>query len=550
MRFAGITLALAGIFAGNALGQTPNVTELANIYSWTLAGLPNYGTARGSIFAIFGTSLSSTTVPLQGGPLQTTLSGVSLTVTVNGVSVQPLLYFLSPGQINAVLPSETPVGTGTITVTNGTETSAPFPIQVVESAFGLLTFNYGSGQVAGFDASNGGAYLGFSASANPGDILELWGTGLGPVADDATGGPVSDPAVVFIGGIAATLQYHGRSGYTGLDQINVQVPTGVSGCNVSVVVQTGSYVSNFATIPVTATGRTCSDPSNPLSASILSQAAQTGSLSIGIVGLNKATTPGTTVAGQTFGGGTVEDGFASFFKINYSQLTGGASPSGGGATSLGSCVVAFYNATTASTAPPTVTFTYLNAGPDVNINGPDGALAMPLTSEAGIDIYTTPATDTTFIPDTGGNFTFNNGTGGPDVGAFSTTQLNMTSPLTWSNMGSISTVTRANGVTVNWTGGDPSTYVSITGTSFGSIGGSDINLVVGDFTCQAPVAPGTFTVPAPVLLSLPPSFTVDGVSVSNLSVSNVTGPVTFSAPGLDVGLVEGNVLNTITVTYQ
>jgi hypothetical protein len=175
---------------------------------------------------------------------------------------------------------------------------------------------------------------------------------------------------------------------------------------------------------------------------------------------------------------------------------------------------------------------------------------MPLTSEAGIDIYTTPQSASSFIPDTGGSFTFNNGTGGPDVGAFSTTQLNMTSPLTWSNMGSISTVTRANGVTVNWTGGDPSTYVSITGTSFGSIGGSDINLVVGDFTCQAPVAPGTFTVPAPVLLSLPPSFTVDGVSVSNLSVSNVTGPVTFSAPGLDVGLVEGNVLNTITVTYQ
>src|SRR5580658_3309364 len=131
MKLAGFTLALAGIFASNAFGQTPTVTQLANIYSWTLPGLPNYGTARGSIFAIFGTNLSSTTVPLQPAPLQTTLSGVSLSVTVNGVVTQPLLYYLSPTQVNAVLPSSTPVGTGTVTVTNSSGTSAAFPIQVV-----------------------------------------------------------------------------------------------------------------------------------------------------------------------------------------------------------------------------------------------------------------------------------------------------------------------------------------------------------------------------------------------------------------------------------
>ncbi len=221
-------------FAGSASWRPP-LPEIANIYSWTLAGLPNYGTAQGSIFAVFGTNLSSTTVPLQGGPLQTTLSGVSLTVSVNGTATQPLLYYLSPTQINAVLPSSTPVGKAH-TVTNSGGTSTGYPINVVASAFGLLTFNW-LGPLAGFNASNNGAYLGFSASANPGDILELWGTGLGPVADDAAGGPVSAPATVYIGGIAADVQYHGRSSYTGLDQINVVVPTGVTGCNVSVVVQ-------------------------------------------------------------------------------------------------------------------------------------------------------------------------------------------------------------------------------------------------------------------------------------------------------------------------
>src|ERR1019366_7849618 len=48
MRFAGFTLALAGIFAGNALGQAPTVGGLLNNYSNTLPGLPNYGIAQGS----------------------------------------------------------------------------------------------------------------------------------------------------------------------------------------------------------------------------------------------------------------------------------------------------------------------------------------------------------------------------------------------------------------------------------------------------------------------------------------------------------------------
>lgn len=383
MKFAGFTLALAGIFAGNALGQTPNVSQLSNIYSWTMAGLPNYGTARGSIFAVFGTNLSPTTVPLQGGPLQTTLNGASLNVTVNGTTVHPLLYYLSPTQINAVLPSSTPVGTGTITVTNSGGTSAGFPIKVVESAFGLLTFNYGSGPVAGFNASNNGAYLGLSAAANPGDVLELWGTGLGPVADDAAGGPVNDPAMVFIGGVAVTPQYHGRSSYTGLDQINVEVPTGATGCYVSVVIETGNFVSNFGTLPVAANGRTCSDPDNPLTATVLDKLSQTGSLNLGLISVSQLINPGIMVDGVVHGAGTTDKGLANFSKITSGQIDAGALPAAlDGYSSVGSCFVEFF--TTSSdittgnvTLPVPFQFTSLNAGADVNINGPDGAIAMP-----------------------------------------------------------------------------------------------------------------------------------------------------------------------------
>jgi uncharacterized protein (TIGR03437 family) len=557
MKFAGFTLALAGIFAGNALGQTPNVNQLSNIYSWTLAGLPNYGTARGSIFAVFGTNLSSTTVPLQGGPLQTTLSGVTLNVTVNGTTVHPLLYYLSPTQINAVLPSSTPAGAGTLTVTNGGGTSAGFPIKVMESAFGLLTFNYGSGPLAGFNASNNGAYLGLSAAANPGDVLELWGTGLGPVADDATGGPVSDPAVVFIGGVAVTPQYHGRSSYTGLDQINVEVPTGVTGCYVSVVVETGNFVSNFGTLPVAASGRICTDPDNPLTAPVLDRLGQTGSLNLGLISVSQLINPGITIDGVVYGAATTNKGLANFSKITSGQIDAGALPAAlDGYSSVGSCFVEFF--TTSSdittgdvTLPVPFQFTSLNAGGDVNINGPDGTIAMPLQALNGVDSYSTPAGTAAFMPASGA-FTFSNGTGGPDVGAFTTPQIQVPAPVTWDTIG-ISTVTRSNGLTVNWSGGEAGTHVDITGVSLASLNGTS-SYMAGYFTCRAPSAAGTFTVPPTVLLSLPPSSTITkgGVNISTavLLLSNFANLVNFSAPNLDVGLEAVDLTNLVYVTFN
>jgi len=558
MKLAGFTLALAGIFAGSALGQAPTVGGLLNNYSFTLPGLPNYGIAQGSIFVIYGTNFttSQSELGLQYPPT-TPLGGVSISVTVNGTKTSPPLYYLYPTQIAAVLPSATPVGTGTLTVTTSAGTSAAFSIQVVATAFGLLTTNNGTGPVQGYDASinpnNPYILFNFTTAANPGDVLELWGSGLGPVANDATGVQVSVPVSVYIGGIAVTPQYAGRSSYTGLDQINVEVPSGVTGCYISVVVQAGNLVSNFGTLPVAAKGsRTCSDANNPLTSSILSGITESGTFSIGVVALNESTTPPQSVDGIVISpGGTTDIGSAGFLKITADQLNSGAYAT----ASLGSCVVSFYNASASSQSAPTLfNFTFLNAGPDVNINGPDGTIAMPLNTQTieGITYYgySTPSSDTSFIPAAGGTFNFDNGSGGPDVGSF-TAQLKLTSPLVWSNMSTISTVTRANGLTVNWTGGESGTYVGITGLSVGFITPGDVSsLVVGTFTCEAPVGPGTFTVPPAVLLELPVSASIEGISFSSLALSNYTVPVTFKASGLDLGLAEAIFETSTTVTYQ
>jgi uncharacterized protein (TIGR03437 family) len=217
MRSSKLILALTCAFAPIAFAQAPTVSGLLNNYSYTLPGLPNYGIAQGSIFDIFGAGLASTTSPLQATPSKS-LDGVSISVTVNGATATPLIYFVSPGQIDAVLPSATPAGNGTLTVTTGAGASAPFDIQVVPSAFGILTLSSGTGPAAGYDINNNYTLFSYTNAVNPGEMLELWGTGLGPVANDATATRVGVPVEVDIGGVQASVEYAGRSAFVGLDQ--------------------------------------------------------------------------------------------------------------------------------------------------------------------------------------------------------------------------------------------------------------------------------------------------------------------------------------------
>ncbi len=530
----------------------PKVSALVNNYSNIQPGLPNYGIAQGSIFIIYGSGLANATTDLQSVPLKTTLNGVTINVTVNGTTVQCPIYFLSAGQIDAILPSGTPVGTGTISVTNNGATSATAPIQVVQSAFGLLTLNgAGTGPAAVFDANNGNAYLGLTAAANPGDTIILWGTGLGPVTGDETQFQTQKdltnlPIEVDIGGAKATVAYHGRSQFPGLDQINVVVPANVSGCSVAVVVVTGNYVSNFATVPISASGRTCSDVTTGLTPPALQALLAKGTFSLGSVNIAKSTvsSPPITVGGITVGGGTTttDDSSAVFEKYTAAQFS--ATSGFGQQASIGSCIVYYFTGQNATVTNP-IQPTPLNAGPVINVNGPSGTKSMPYTNGAyfatlggGSGASALPI----FIPATGGNFRFDNGSGGPDVGAF-TAQIALAAPIVWSNIDSISTISRTAGVDVNWTGGDPNTFVEITGVSIQLSPAQG-----GIFICTAPVSAHTFHVPSAVLLAMPASgvTTVGGVSISAsaLSVGNYANFTSFTAPGVDLAYVTASATTT------
>jgi uncharacterized protein (TIGR03437 family) len=554
------------------LAQSPAIAAVENNYSFTRPGLPNYGIAQGSIFVIFGSNLANSSTGLQSAPLSTTLNGVSVTATVNGTSKQALLYYVTPTQIGAILPSNIPAGTGQITVTNNGATSAPAQLVVVQSAFGLLTLNNGTGPAAAFDSNYN--YLGASNAANAGDTIVLWGTGAGPVPDDTKQSAVTAPIEVDVGGVPTKILYAGRSQYPGLDQINVMVPRGVTGCYVSVVVRSGNFVSNFSSVPVAGSGRVCSDVTTGLGLSVsqLESLAGKKTVTIGVLGLTKLniSTPATVVNGVTIipaNNYVADSGFAGFERLTLPQKYDSyiALAAGNSATSIGSCQVYDISSAISSTSPPLSpapspttslpngTSVSLNAGPFVNITGPNGKKAMPFANGSYIGQLGGgfgPTALPVFIPDTGGVFTFDNGSGGPDLGPFN---VPLTfNPVVWSNPAGFSTIQRSQGATITWTGGDSGTYVAISGASMTSTADQ---FVAGVFICTASAAAHTFTIPASVLLALPPSVSLPIGSTAvpfpgALGVMSYTAATTLAIPGIDLSYAYAYSMTSATPIYQ
>ena len=131
-----VVLAAAG--AGVVAAQS--ITDVRNAASGINQGLPNSAIAQGAIFSVFGTNLGpSPAVTATQAFQSTSLGGSSVSVTVGSTTVNALMYYASATQINALLPSNTPTGSGTITVTyNGTQTPSQ-PITVIQNNVGIFT---------------------------------------------------------------------------------------------------------------------------------------------------------------------------------------------------------------------------------------------------------------------------------------------------------------------------------------------------------------------------------------------------------------------------
>ena len=287
------------LFASAGTAQQPAVGGAVNSASFAKSDLPNGSLAQGSIFSVFGSNMGPTALAQSTSfQLPTELAGTSVQVTVGGTTVDCIMLWTIAGQLAVILPSNTPLGDGTLTVTFNGQTSAPLPVTVVAHSFGIFALNQGGSGPGVFTdplivppESNVRTVLN---SASPGALIDVWGTGLGAVSGDEAGGPLPGDLAgvdvqVLVGGRPATIVYRGRSGCcAGLDIVRFATPENVDGCYVPVVVVVEGVPSNFTTLPVAQSGAACSSGSGGFTAAELEAAQRNGGLKVGNVSLARS----------------------------------------------------------------------------------------------------------------------------------------------------------------------------------------------------------------------------------------------------------------------
>ena len=513
---------------------------VVNAASYIRSGFPNSGIAQGSLFVVFGRGLG----PLElrtfpGLPKPTSLAGTSIRVSTGGTNVDAFLYYTSSSQVAAILPSNTPLGAGTVTVTYNNEASPPESIQVVRSAPGIFTRNqagFGQAILQNVLSPDVWPLNGVTGAARPLQTAVLWGTGLGPITTDDAGAPpvgnASAGVEVLVGNRPVRPLYYGRSGgFPGIDQINFLVPAGVEGCRVPVAIRVDGVIGNYTTMAIAASGDTCSDPVS-LPASDMERLRDKQEGNVAWILLNRLS--------ATLGPASVrrDEGIAEIARGNpAAMLASGALIGQGSAPAMGTCMV--YTLPEPGShlvlEPAQSDFRQpLYAGSALSVTGPQGLRYLLRGSDG--KYQATLGGGTPPLPEflSPGSYSVHNGLGGAGLGPFQA-NLTLPPPLTWTNESQIGDVPRTADLTVTWSGGDPDReFVLIAGVS------SNISSKAqASFLCSERVTAGRFVVPAMVLSSLPASGEWTGAGVPSVLVLGsmpLAAGTTFTAPGLDLGL--------------
>ena len=179
------------------------------------------GVSPGSLATLFGTRLAGATV------------------TLNGADVRP--FYASDTQVNFYVPAETPLGDAVVTVsTASSEVSTT--IRLVNVQPGIF-----SGAVVHSDT-------GISALTTPartGEFLTIYCTGLGPTQNLRGLAYTTVTPTVYLGTVTLSPSFSGLApGFTGLYQVNVQVPAGLPSGTLPLSIASGNTYSNEVKIAV------------------------------------------------------------------------------------------------------------------------------------------------------------------------------------------------------------------------------------------------------------------------------------------------------------
>lgn len=197
------------------------------------------GLVPGSLAVVYGSSMARQGESAGVWPLPLSLANVE--VSVNGVAA-PLL-FVSPQQINFQVPWNLAEGAASVEVTVDGARADALGVQLVHAAPGIFGVAHGSD----FTPVNA------SQPASAGELLSVFGTGLGPVTlrvPDGDATPLgtlstSTEAVhAMLNGAPLEVQFAGLApGHAGVYQVNVKLPSNSVGGEGNLVLEVAGQQS-------------------------------------------------------------------------------------------------------------------------------------------------------------------------------------------------------------------------------------------------------------------------------------------------------------------
>ncbi|HTB13441.1 MAG TPA: IPT/TIG domain-containing protein [Bryobacteraceae bacterium] len=252
-----VTIEIAGQpIAIAQAGQPPVIQAIYDVWNYTA------GVAPGAWVTITGTVLASgapQTWTVIGSQLPTMLNGV--TVTFNGLPAT--LEYVSPTQINALVPAGLTPGPVQVVIQNGTSRGSPFTttatailpaIYALPNATGTAFYVTAPLEATALLVGNSAVDSRALRAAEPGDVLDLYMIGLGATADPtvftttqgfAAAYPVSASVAATIGGESAQVLFAGLTS-PGLYLVRVVVPSDLRPGQVSIQISAaGSTTSSL-----------------------------------------------------------------------------------------------------------------------------------------------------------------------------------------------------------------------------------------------------------------------------------------------------------------
>ncbi|MBS1810796.1 MAG: SBBP repeat-containing protein [Acidobacteria bacterium] len=260
-----VTLNLLGKEQVVSFTATSNNTERVTVN--VSAASYERALAYNSITSAFGSDLATKTLSANTLPLPTNLGGTTVTVRdLTGALRYAPLFFVSPTQVNYLMPPGTHAGRVVVTIRNANGLEATEILSVSDTAPGLFSADASGRGVAAatvqrirangkqsvevisqFDFSRGQIMAIPIDLGAEGDIvyLSLYGTGVRHRRELSNVGAT-------VGGMKVRVAYAGlQNSYAGLDQVNVMIPRELAGRGeVDVVLSVDGKLANVVKVKI------------------------------------------------------------------------------------------------------------------------------------------------------------------------------------------------------------------------------------------------------------------------------------------------------------